>query len=104
MAGTSAPFLLNSRPPLDWRGDERSGSFFDEALRTSRCLLRRLRRMNAGLADNAPLRDIPAVDSEDPAQAEDEALKPESVLRKILFDLLGPIAEIRRRRTGDASS
>ena len=47
---------------------------------------------NAGSADNAPLRDIPAVDSEDPAQAEDEVSELVVRARKILSDLPGPIA------------
>ena len=47
---------------------------------------------NAGSADNAPLRDIPAVDSEDPAQAEDEVSDLVVRARKILSDLPGPIA------------
>lgn len=47
---------------------------------------------NAGSADNAPLRDIPAVDSEDPAQAEDEVSELVLRARKILSDLPGPIA------------
>lgn len=47
---------------------------------------------NAGSVDNAPLRDIPAVDSEDPAQAEDEVSELVVRARKILSDLPGPIA------------
>ena len=47
---------------------------------------------NAGSADNAPLRDIPAVDSEDPAQAEDEVSELVVRARKILSDLPGPSA------------
>ena len=47
---------------------------------------------NAGSADNVPLRDIPAVDSEDPAQAEDEVSELVVRARKILSDLPGPIA------------
>ena len=47
---------------------------------------------NAGSADNAQLRDIPAVDSEDPAQAEDEVSELVVRARKILSDLPGPIA------------
>ena len=47
---------------------------------------------NAGSADNAPLRDIPTVDSEDPAQAEDEVSELVVRARKILSDLPGPIA------------
>ena len=47
---------------------------------------------NAGSADNAPLRDIPAVDSEDPAQAENEVSELVVRARKILSDLPGPIA------------
>ena len=47
---------------------------------------------NAGSADNAPLRDIPTVDSEDPAQAENEVSELVVRARKILSDLPGPIA------------
>ena len=47
---------------------------------------------NAGSADNVPLRNIPAVDSEDPAQAEDEVSELVVRARKILSDLPGPIA------------
>ena len=47
---------------------------------------------NAGSADNAPLRDIPAVDSEDPAQTENEVSELVVRARKILSDLPGPIA------------
>ena len=47
---------------------------------------------NAGSADNAPLRDNPAVDSEDPAQAENEVSELVVRARKILSDLPGPIA------------
>ena len=47
---------------------------------------------NNGSADNAPLRDIPAVDSEDPAQAENEVSELVVRARKILSDLPGPIA------------
>ena len=47
---------------------------------------------NAVSADNAPLRDIPAVDSEDPAQAENEVSELVVRARKILSDLPGPIA------------
>ena len=47
---------------------------------------------NAGSVDNAPLRDIPAVDSEHPAQAEDEVSELVVRARKILSDLPGPIA------------
>ena len=47
---------------------------------------------NAGSDDNVPLRDIPAVDSEDPAQAEDEVSELVVRARKILSDLPGPIA------------
>ena len=47
---------------------------------------------NAGSADNAPLRDIPAVDSEDPAQTENDVSELVVRARKILSDLPGPIA------------
>ena len=47
---------------------------------------------NAVSADNAPLRDIPTVDSEDPAQAENEVSELVVRARKILSDLPGPIA------------
>ena len=47
---------------------------------------------NAGSADNAPLRDIPTVDSEDPAQAENEVSELVVRARKILSDRPGPIA------------
>lgn len=47
---------------------------------------------NADSADNAPLRDIPAVDSEDPAQTENEVSELVVRARKILSDLPGSIA------------
>ena len=64
---------------------------FDETLVDEPVLIAPV-ETNAGSADNAPLRDIPAVDSEDPAQAEDEVSELVVRARKILSDLPGPIA------------
>lgn len=64
---------------------------FDETLVDEPVLIAPV-EANAGSADNAPLRDIPAVDSEDPAQAEDEVSELVVRARKILSDLPGPIA------------
>ena len=64
---------------------------FDETLVDEPVLIAPV-ETNAGSADNVPLRDIPAVDSEDPAQAEDEVSELVVRARKILSDLPGPIA------------
>lgn len=64
---------------------------FDETLVDEPVLIAPV-ETNAGSVDNAPLRDIPAVDSEDPAQAEDEVSELVVRARKILSDLPGPIA------------
>ena len=66
-------------------------SSFDEAPVDETVLIAPI-ETNAGSADNAPLRDIPAVDSEDPAQAENEVSELVVRARKILSDLPGPIA------------
>ena len=64
---------------------------FDETLVDEPVLIAPV-ETNAGSADDVPLRDIPAVDSEDPAQAEDEVSELVVRARKILSDLPGPIA------------
>ena len=64
---------------------------FDEAPMDETVLISPV-ETNAGSADNAPLRDNPAVDSEDPAQAENEVSELVVRARKILSDLPGPIA------------
>lgn len=66
-------------------------SSFDEAPVDETVLIAPI-ETNAGSADNAPLRDIPAVDSEDPAQTENEVSELVVRARKILSDLPGPIA------------
>ena len=92
VAGTSGsvPSSVPVRRSIDAATNAQDSSF-DEAPVDETVLIAPI-ETNAGSADNAPLRDIPAVDSEDPAQTENEVSELVVRARKILSDLPGPIA------------